>query len=460
MVFSMYKAPGPVTLLAMALVMGTRAAPIQEEQPGSFSIAAMGDFLGAIRDSNDPLVQGVFDLVRESDFGFFNMEGNIFDLATYDGFPGSENGQENDYGNVGGGARYDAVNAARLAAAGFTLASHANNHGFDWLETGMFATHENFDKANITLAGSGDSLQTAREAKYRTSDSGVTVALVAASGSHFPAQVAGPGNAAWNVKPRPGVSTLRAPHATLVTREVFESLKEVARAQGMPFTDTEIILYSGQSPFFASKWRLSPTNEPGLVYEMYASDYNGILGAIRDARQKTDHVFFSLHGHESISGHFDGYIPLAEEATIPADYIQNMSRSAIDAGASAVFVHGPHVLRGIELYEGRPIFYSLTSMTYSLGLNIRGFSLPIEWDDSILARLHFEDGAFDHAELYTIVHSQLKNDTSDPESALPKMAPPAEAKRILTYLGKSSEAFNTTIEICGNKGYLRAGSQL
>jgi poly-gamma-glutamate synthesis protein (capsule biosynthesis protein) len=43
---------------------------------------------------------------------------------------------------------------------------------------------------------------------------------------------------------------------------------------------------------------------------------------------------------------------------VPAPYIQEPSRSLIDAGASAVIAHHPHVPRGVELYEGCPVFYS------------------------------------------------------------------------------------------------------
>ena len=31
----------------------------------------------------------------------------------------------------------------------------------------------------------------------------------------------------------------------------------------------------------------------------------------------------------------------------------------IDAGADIVVGHGPHLLRGMEIYKGKPIFYSL-----------------------------------------------------------------------------------------------------
>ena len=35
------------------------------------------------------------------------------------------------------------------------------------------------------------------------------------------------------------------------------------------------------------------------------------------------------------------------------------SRAMIDAGADVVTASGPHVLRGIEIYKGQPIFYGL-----------------------------------------------------------------------------------------------------
>jgi poly-gamma-glutamate synthesis protein (capsule biosynthesis protein) len=68
----------------------------------------------------------------------------------------------------------------------------------------------------------------------------------------------------------------------------------------------------------------------------------------------------------------------------------------------------------IEIYKGRPIFYSLSSLTYSLGLHFRGVDLPIEWDDSIVAITKFDKGKLHEIALYPIVHSQLTNDTSVP----------------------------------------------
>ena len=44
---------------------------------------------------------------------------------------------------------------------------------------------------------------------------------------------------------------------------------------------------------------------------------------------------------------------------MPAEFIRAFAREMIDAGADLVAGHGPHLLRGLELYKGKPIFYSL-----------------------------------------------------------------------------------------------------
>jgi poly-gamma-glutamate synthesis protein (capsule biosynthesis protein) len=43
----------------------------------------------------------------------------------------------------------------------------------------------------------------------------------------------------------------------------------------------------------------------------------------------------------------------------PADFLQEFAHRCIDAGAHAVIGHGPHLLRPLEIYRNRPIFYSL-----------------------------------------------------------------------------------------------------
>src|SRR4029077_2749697 len=75
---------------------------------------------------------------------------------------------------------------------------------------------------------------------------------------------------------------------------------------------------------------------------------------VRDAANRSDHVLVSLHAHEGTDDNW--YSPRV------ASFVEEFSRRAIDAGATAVIGHGPHMLRGIEMYKGRPIFYSLGSL--------------------------------------------------------------------------------------------------
>lgn len=54
----------------------------------------------------------------------------------------------------------------------------------------------------------------------------------------------------------------------------------------------------------------------------------------------------------------------------PRGDLRNWAHAVVDAGADVVVGHGPHVLRGLEFYRGRPIAYSMGNF-----LNYRGFAL-------------------------------------------------------------------------------------
>lgn len=54
-----------------------------------------------------------------------------------------------------------------------------------------------------------------------------------------------------------------------------------------------------------------------------------------------------------------------ERNTTPEAYQKEMARQYIDAGADAVIGSHPHVLQGIEFYQGKPIVYSLGNFIFS-----------------------------------------------------------------------------------------------
>ncbi|HEU4569969.1 MAG TPA: CapA family protein, partial [Gemmatimonadales bacterium] len=56
----------------------------------------------------------------------------------------------------------------------------------------------------------------------------------------------------------------------------------------------------------------------------------------------------------------------------PRGDLRRFTHAVIDAGADVVVGHGPHVLRGIEFYRGRPIAYSMGNFLTWHGFNIVG----------------------------------------------------------------------------------------
>lgn len=54
-----------------------------------------------------------------------------------------------------------------------------------------------------------------------------------------------------------------------------------------------------------------------------------------------------------------------ERNTFPEDYQTTLAHQYIDAGADAVIGSHPHVLQGIEFYQGKPIFYSLGNFIFN-----------------------------------------------------------------------------------------------
>jgi hypothetical protein len=103
-------------------------------------------------------------------------------------------------------------------------------------------------------------------------------------------------------------------------------------------------------------------------------DLEGILASIREARRQSDWVMVSIHAHEGAP----------DDREKPAEFLVSFAHAAIDAGADLFVGHGPHVLRGIEVYKGKPIFYSLANFIFENDLvqfqpqeNYDQFSLPL-----------------------------------------------------------------------------------
>jgi hypothetical protein len=52
-----------------------------------------------------------------------------------------------------------------------------------------------------------------------------------------------------------------------------------------------------------------------------------------------------------------------------ADYQREVGRAAVDAGADLILGSHAHILKGIAVYRGRPIFYSLGNFAIDLRMD-------------------------------------------------------------------------------------------
>src|SRR5215469_477443 len=431
------------------------AASLALQVPDGFTFAAGGDMIGpyrALPAKPDPGFAQVMTLFRGADLGFANQEGSIFDLKTFPGTPAAENG--------GGYPLQPSSFARDLKSIGITLVSKANNHATDWGTEGLSATLGWLAVAGVTAGGAGRGLEAARGPVYRDTAKG-RVALVDTASTFPPMAVAGPPVARYgiNSKPRVGISPLHVREVGRVTSEQLAALRQISGSLDIGGNAHEVRL--GDQVF---------SDKPGPRWEMDAGDQTAILAAVKEARRHAPFVLFSIHAHQTAGDVDEGGAPFepmtlhwANEAASPddpkpADFIPALFHAAIDAGADAVVRTGPHVLGGIEIYKGRPIFYSLGSLffdfhgkrTYTTptGQTMR---FPDAWYETVIPVTRYQHGKLAEIRLYPFAI-----DFSDgPNGGMPRVAPPAEAQHILENLKAMSAVYGTRITIANGVGVIR-----
>lgn len=102
------------------------------------------------------------------------------------------------------------------------------------------------------------------------------------------------------------------------------------------------------------------------------NDLEGAKEIVNGLDSLVDIVIVSFHG--GAEGAKFQHVPRAHEIFYGEDRgdVYEFSHTLIDAGADIVFGHGPHVTRGIEVYNKRFISYSLGNFCTYKGINVAG----------------------------------------------------------------------------------------
>jgi poly-gamma-glutamate synthesis protein (capsule biosynthesis protein) len=217
--------------------------------------------------------------------------------------------------------------------------------------------------------------------------------------------------------------------------------------------------------------RIERGDEAKIVQKVDEDDASAILDQIVTADRQSDWVLASLHTHEGENGRSNHH-------STPA-FTEEFARDCIDAGADAFIAHGPHRIRGIEIYDDRPIFYSLGNFIkqnefidrYSAEVyDIHGFdqdALPKDlytgeiftnFDsdradfESFLPICHFHEGTLDRIEL---IPFDMGYGEAGLESGYPEIVTGDTARRILNHLADLSKPYDTEISIEGDIGVIQ-----
>ncbi|MCR4805952.1 MAG: CapA family protein [Clostridia bacterium] len=311
------------------------------------TITAAGDFMHyRMLPQRYEGFEDVKAFIERGDVRFFNLE-TVFP-------------DETCFGNqfYGGGYVFTSERALNDARAfGFNILTFANNHAFDFSYNGLLRTLDAVRAAGFPGAGVGRNLDEASDAAFIQTPTG-SLGLVAAV-STMGSEAAMAGRQSRRVLGRPGVNGLRIAGRIVVPEEQFKILEEIDARTGVNASDNILRMEGFAPPKPEGLLQIQSTlfeKGDALRYETHPNetDMSRVTASIENARRQSDYVAVSIHSHEVES----------MDKAVPPQFLAEFAHRCIDAGANAVFGHGPHILRPLEMYKGRPIFYSLGNFLF------------------------------------------------------------------------------------------------
>ena len=448
----------------------TRAAePQLAASEATWSIAATGDAIMTRQVrcfEGDQGFMGLVKRLREADAAVINLELALFRLWEFKGYPQVENGGNWELASpeVGGDLKW----------MGFDLYNYANNHTTDYGVEGMVETMRFLDSLNLVHAGAGMTAGEAAQAKYFETSKG-RFALVGLATSFTPMSRAGEPRP--EIKGRPGINALRIDSTIELAPAEMAELRKVVKAVGgrVPDSEKEAVRFGNTT--------VSPGAENRVVYKLNARDEDRILRSIRNAARQADFVIVYAHSHD-IAGP-SGLVPAPE-------HLRGFIKKCLDAGADMYAISGPHRLRGIEIYRGKPIFYSLGNFFmqnetieptpddmyegYGLGGDALAADLydkrskidpksglatayysadPEAWE-SVVAVPEFKGHHVSAIKLYPV---DMGFSMPRSQKGTPRLASPDLGKKIIDRLARMSEVYGTTIAFKDGIGVWEGGAK-
>ena len=109
-------------------------------------------------------------------------------------------------------------------------------------------------------------------------------------------------------------------------------------------------------------------------YTLKHTDLNTVGRIVDELANSCDLVIVSFHG--GAEGRTKSHLPYGPETFLGENRgsLRQLAHFCIDHGADVVYGHGPHVVRGVEVYKDRFIAYSLGNFCTPYNVSLTGIS--------------------------------------------------------------------------------------
>ena len=348
-----------------------------------------------------------------------------------------------------------------LRRFGFNMTSFNNNHALDFSYGGLLSTLEALEETDFIHGGVGRNLAEASAPRYLDTNAG-RVALISVCTTFSIDMLAGEQNA--RVPGRPGINGMRVNKYVKVTEEELKFIRDLGDRTGI--NASKVITakegYGGEvkeGEAMLGELRFVLAEETGFVMELDRIDVERVKRAIYEAQLQADYILVSVHSHQ-LSG---------DKKENPSQFLIDFAHECIDAGAHAIIGHGPHLLRPIEVYKERPIFYSLGDVILQLynielappefyakvgvdgGATVhellktrsknftRGLMTDARMFLNVIPLWEMEDGKLKSLRLLPLMGAMEGNNS---EIGLPRVC---DAERVVSYLGEMSKPYGVTL---------------
>ncbi len=451
---------------------------LYDSEKGNFQIALTGDSMltRKLSSFDEPAYLQLAQMLRGADACFGNLESTV--RGWDEGSPAISRMGRGTFMTT------EPSLVQEMKWLGLNLLSCANNHAFEYGEEGVLATMRHLDRGGMTHAGTGKNLAEARAPGYLDTNNG-RVALIAANGTSARSMISAPWGKAGSQRPdhggRPGVNPLGFDTTFVVDPKSFEDLARIERELGFdPEKEREKRADSGEKIIDFRGNRFIAGAGFSVSARADAHDLAENLRWISEARRQADWLVVSLHWHE-FGGQSLRTARSVTECVEPAEFVTDFAHRALDAGADLFVGHGPHVPLGLEIYQGKPIFYSLGNFIFQ-NETVKSFpgdayerfdldekATPADWWDArtdhgkkghpanplywenFVAVCEFAKKKFSAAKLYPIDqgHGRPRG-----QRGRPVLADGVVGERILSRLQRLSERYGTQVRVQDGVGVI------